>query len=74
MNKTIFCEMNELIAKDHPEFQGLIDLGSYTINTVHIAFRKGIEQYGKTLISYVQIFTLFSSIVLPEERILKRFK
>ena len=27
VNKTISHEMNELIAKDHPEFQGLIDLG-----------------------------------------------
>ena len=49
MNKTIFHEMNELIAKDHPEFQGLIDLGSCTIHTVHKAFGKGIEQYGKDI-------------------------
>ena len=41
--------MNELIAKDHPEFQGLIDLGSCTIHTVHKAFGKGIEQYGKDI-------------------------
>ena len=37
--------MNELIAKDHPEFQGLIDLGSCTMHTVHSAFGKGIEQW-----------------------------
>ena len=49
MNKTIFCEMNEIIAKDHPEFQGLIDLGSCTIHTVHNAFGKGNEQYGKDI-------------------------
>ena len=49
MNKTIFREMNELIAKDYPEFQGLIDLGSCTIHTVHNAFGKGIEQYGKDI-------------------------
>ena len=74
VNKTIFCEMNELIAKDYPEFQGLIDLGSCTIHTVYNAFGNVLNNMGKTLISCVQICTLFSSIVLPEERILKRFK
>ena len=49
VNKTMFREMNELIAKDHPEFQRLIDLGSCTIHTVHNAFGKGIEQYGKDI-------------------------
>ena len=41
--------MNELIAEDHPEFQGLVDLGSCTIHTLHNAFGKGIEQYGKDI-------------------------
>ena len=49
VNRTIFCEMNELIAKYHPEFQGLINLGSCTIHTLHNAFGKGIEQYGKDI-------------------------
>ena len=45
----IFHEINELIAKDHPEFQGLIDLVSCTIHTVCNAFGKGIKQYGKDI-------------------------
>ena len=49
VNKTIFPEMNGLIAKDHPEVQGLIDLGLCTIHTAHNAFGKGIEQYGKDI-------------------------
>ena len=47
VNKTIFQKMNELISGDHPEFKGLIDLSSCTLHTVHNAFGKGIEQYGK---------------------------
>ena len=46
-NKTIFQHMNELILQDHPEFPGLIDLGSCTIHIIHNAFGKGIDQYGK---------------------------
>ena len=41
--------MNELILQDHPEFPGLIDLGSCTIHTVHNAFGKGMEQFGKEI-------------------------
>ena len=40
VNKTIFQKMNELISQDHPEFKGLIVLGSCTIHTVHNAFWK----------------------------------
>ena len=47
VNKTIFQKMNELISGDHPEFKGLIDLGSCTLHTIHNGFGKGIEQYGK---------------------------
>ena len=39
--------MNELISKDNLKFPGLIDLSLGTIHTVHNAFAKGIEQYGK---------------------------
>ena len=59
VNKTIFCEMNELIATDHLEFQGLIDLGSCTIHTVHNAFGKDIEQYGKDI---DQLYTYLHSL------------
>ena len=41
--------MNELILQDHPEFQGLIDLGSWTIHIMHNAFGKCIDQYGKDI-------------------------
>ena len=41
--------MNELILQDHPEFPGLIDLGSCTIHTVHNAFGKRMEQFGKEI-------------------------
>ena len=46
VNKTIFRKVNELILQDHPDFPGLVDLGSCTIHVVHNAFGKGIEQYG----------------------------
>ena len=49
VNKTIFWHMNELILQDHPEFPGLIDLGSCTIHIIHNAFGKGIDQYGKDI-------------------------
>ena len=49
VNKTIFQKMNELISQDHPEFKGLIDLGSCTIHTVHNAFGKGMQQFGKEI-------------------------
>ena len=35
--------MNELILQDHPEFPGMIDLGSW------FAFGKGMEQFGKEI-------------------------
>ena len=47
MNKAIFRKMNELITQDHPDFMGLIDLGSCSIHIIHNAFGKGLEQYGK---------------------------
>ena len=31
VNKTIFRNMNKLIQEDHPQFTGLVDLGSCTI-------------------------------------------
>ena len=49
MNKTSFQKMNELILQDHPEFPGLIDLGSFTIHPVHNAFGKGMEQFEKEM-------------------------
>ena len=60
VNKTIFQKMNELISGDHPEFKGLINLGSCTLHTVHNAFGKGIEQYGKDIDNLcMDLHTLF---------------
>ena len=47
VNKTIFYKLNKLIKEDHLDFPGLVDLGTCTIHTVHNAFNKGMEQYGK---------------------------
>ena len=49
VNKAIFRKMNELITQDHPDFMGLIDLGSCSIHIIHNAFGKGLEQYGKVI-------------------------
>ena len=51
--------MNELISQDYPELEGLIDLCSYTIHTVHNAFGKGIEQYGKDIDILLDHHSLF---------------
>ena len=60
VNKTIFQKMNELISGDHPEFKGLIDLGSCTLHAIHNAFGKGIEQYGKDIDNLcMDLHTLF---------------
>ena len=64
VNKTIFQEMNELILQDHPEFPGLIDLGSCTIHTVHNAFGKGMNSLGKKFINFVWICSHCSNTVL----------
>ena len=47
VNKTIFHKLNKLIKEDHSDFPSLVDLGTCTIHTVHNAFNKGMEQYGK---------------------------
>ena len=49
VNKTIFRKMDELIRHDNPEFTGLVDLGSYSIHTIHNAFGKGLEKCGKEI-------------------------
>ena len=49
VNKTIFRKVNKRISEDHPNFPGLVDLGSCTIHMVHNAFGKALEQYGKDI-------------------------
>ena len=61
VNKTMFQKMNEQISQDYPEFQGLIDIGSCAIHTVHNA-------------SGAWIFICYSSIVLLDVKILKKCK
>ena len=47
--ETVFRNMNELIVQDNPNYPGLVDFGSCTIYTVHNAFGKGLEKYGKDI-------------------------
>ena len=49
VNKTIFCQINELILQDNPDFSGLVDLGSCSIHIIHNAFGKGLEKHGKEI-------------------------
>ena len=58
MNKTIFKKMNGLIQHDYPEFKGLIDLGSFTIYTVHSALGKALNSMALKLIFFV-LYALF---------------
>ena len=60
VNKAIFRKMNELITQDHPDFMGLIDLGSCSIHIIHNAFGKGLEQYGKGIDQLcIDLYSLF---------------
>ena len=54
VNKTIFRKMDELIRHDNPEFTGLVDLGSCSIHTMHLA--KGLKNVVKKLNSSAWIF------------------
>ena len=56
VNKTIFEEMNELIKHDHPDFAGLVDLGSCTIHIVTMHLVKACSSVEKKLNSYVWIY------------------
>ena len=47
VNKTVFHKMDKFIRKDYSEFPGLVDLGTCSLHTVHNAFNKGMDQYGK---------------------------
>ena len=50
VNKAIFQKMNSLILQDHPEFPGLVDLGSCVIH-VHL-----VPRNSNSLISYYCLF------------------
>ena len=63
MNKAIFRKMNELITQDHPDFMGLIDLGSCSIHIIHNDFGKVLEQYGKGIDQLcIDLYSLYSQI------------
>ena len=49
VNKTISRKGNARISQDHPNFPGLVALGSCTIHMVHNAFGKALEQCGKDI-------------------------
>ena len=68
VNKTIFRNMNKLIQEYHPQFTGLVDLGSCTIHTVHNAFNKGMEQHGREIDQLcVDLFSLLSTVQQEEK-------
>ena len=73
VNKTIFRKMNQLISDDHPQFSGLLDLGSCTIHTVHMHLEKAYNSLEKKLISYAWTCIHCSSIVQQGMRTSKNF-
>ena len=69
VNKAIFQKLNKLIKG----FPGLMDLGTCTIHTVHNAFNKGMEQYGKEVDKLcLDLHTL--STLLQDKKTSKEFK
>ena len=69
-NITIFWHMNELILQDHPEFLGLIDLGSCTIH-IHNALGKELTNMAEILTSFTWILISCSNTVQLDVRTLK---
>ena len=67
LNKAIMRKIEQTIKNEHPEFKGYADLGS-CVNVVHNGFGKGLEMYGKDMISYAWIFMPSSSTVPRGER------
>ena len=49
VNKTIMRKLQECISVEYLEFGGFVDLGSCVLHTVHNAFGKGLEKYGKDI-------------------------
>ena len=68
VNKAIMRKIEQTIKGEHPEFKGFVDLGSCVLHAVHNGFGKGLEMYGKDMISYAWIFMPSSSTVLRGER------
>ena len=56
VNKAIMRKIEQTIKNEHPEFKGFGDLGSCVLHVVHNGFGKGLEMYGKGMISYAWIF------------------
>ena len=64
--------MNELITQDHPDFMGLIHLGSCSIHIIHNAFGKGLEQYGKGIDQLcIDLYSLFKYSAARQEDLRK---
>ena len=68
VNMAIMRKIEQTIKDEHPKFKGFVDLGSCVLHTVHNGFGKGLEMYGKDMISYAWIFMPSSSTVLRGER------
>ena len=68
VNKAIMRKIEQTIKDEHPEFKGFVDLGSCVLHAVHNRFGKGLEMYGKDMISYTWIFMPSSSTKLRGER------
>lgn len=49
VNKTILNELQQIIKGEYAQFAGFVDLGSCVLHTVHNAFGKGLEKYGKDI-------------------------
>ena len=67
-NKAVMRKIKQTIKGEHPEFKGFVDLGSCVLHVVYNCFGKGLEMYGKDMISYAWIFMPSSSTVLRGER------
>ena len=68
VNKTIFRSVNHLIKQSNVNFPGLVDLGTCVLHTVHNAFNKGMEQFGKEVDQLCfDLHTLFKSSAARRE-------
>ena len=68
VNKAIMRKIDQTVKDEHPEIKGFVDLGSCVLHAVHNDFGKGLEMYGKDVISYAWIFMPSSSTVLQGGR------
>ena len=68
VNKAIMRKIDQTVKDEHPEIKGFVDLGSCVLHALLNSFGKGLEMYGKDMISYAWIFMPSSSTLLRGER------